>query len=141
MLKLSGSLSTTMSLCEDKKFGCKFDIFFCDRNQENIHYCRTEKGNYKLSTYEKYNGGCDDHDHCEICSTVISCKLPDRELYSSPRNIVCAECYEDFIKVDDYLDKIQTYEKFERPIKGKTNGKTWLNQIKNMLTIKKIKNR
>ena len=106
---------------------------------ENIHHCRSEKGNYKFSTYEKYNGGCDNHDHCEICSTVISCILPDRELYSSPGNIVCIECYKDFIKEDDYLDKIQTYEKFERPIKGKTNGKTWFNQIKNVLTNKKKK--
>jgi len=106
---------------------------------ENIHYCRSEKGNYEISTYEEYNGGCDDHDHCEVCSTVISCKLPDRELYSSPRNIVCVECYKDFIKEDDYLDKIETYEKFERLIRGKANNKKWLNQIKNVLTNKKKK--
>lgn len=96
---------------------------------ENIHYCRAEIGNYEFNSYEQYNGGCDEHDHCQICSTMISCKVPDNKLYSSPRNIVCVECYNDFISENDYLDKIDNYEKFEKPIKGKTERGTWLNQI------------
>ena len=100
---------------------------------EDIHYCRVEKGNYTLTSYKEYNGNCDNHDHCQICSTMISCKSPDKELYSSPRNIVCVECYIDFIKEDDYIDKIQTYEKFEKPIKEIVNCRTWLNKLRQLL--------
>jgi len=80
---------------------------------ENVQEARSDKAEYKFTTYKDY-ANCEGHEHCEICNSVVSCNDTENKLYSTQRHLTCPDCYKKYVENDDYLKEIERLEKIKK---------------------------
>lgn len=75
---------------------------------ENITEARLEKGKYIRRKFSGSKYAIYGHEHCEICQLMIS----DEDVaYFGEIHSVCVDCFDEYIVVDDYLNKLEKVEK------------------------------
>ena len=83
------------------KYGAEIEIQYL---LDNIIEARLEKGMYLQKKFSDTRHVEYGHEHCEICQLTIS---GEDVAYFGEVHSVCADCYEEYIVTDDYLNRLE----------------------------------